>query len=110
MRRAEKHMTAPSSGWPADVVHVNEDGWVLINRGRTHGVAPGLRLLVVGSGVRDLRDLYNSASAGDEPPVVLRTRRTFELLEVIHVEERCAVAISERVPAARRPQFYAGPE
>jgi hypothetical protein len=103
-------MAAPTQGWPADVVHVNEDGWVLINRGRAHGVAPGLRLLVVGTGIRDLRDLYGSASEDGEAPVVLRTRRTFELLEVIHAEERCAVAISERVPAARRPQFYAGPE
>jgi hypothetical protein len=93
--------------WPADVIHVNEDGWVLINRGRAHGVAPGLRLFVVGSGTRELRDLF---AAGDgEAPVVLRTRRTYELLEVVHAEERCAVAIAARAPAARRPQFYVGP-
>ncbi len=44
--------------WPADIIHVNEDGWVLINRGSRHGVAVGLHLLVVGTGVRELRDLF----------------------------------------------------
>lgn len=111
--------------WPADVIHVNEDGWVLINRGQQHGVPVGLRLLVVGVGARELRDLFadEHASAqaseteeeaepatGVEEPVVLRTRRTYELLEVVHVEPACAVAIAARAPAERRPQFYRGPK
>ncbi len=111
--------------WPADVIHVNEDGWVLINRGQQHGVPVGLRLLVVGAGARELRDLFaNEATSHEtetggereegeqadeaEAPVVLRTRRTYELLEVVHVEPACAVAIAARTPAERRPQFYRG--
>ena len=101
-------------GWPADVIHVNEDGWVLINRGSQHGVAPGLRLLVVGQGTRELRDLFSAEVAADAPaaalPVVLRIRRTYELLEVIHAEEQCAVAIAARILAERRPSVYRGPD
>jgi hypothetical protein len=100
-------MVTTSATWPADVIHVNEDGWVLINRGRAHGVAPGLRLFVVGAGARELRDLF--ASGADAPPTVLRTRRTYDLLEVVHAEERCAIAVAARVPSARRPEFYHGP-
>lgn len=97
-------------GWPADVIHVNEDGWVLINRGMTADVFLGMRLLVVGSGTRELRDLFAAAAAnGGEAPLVLRLRRTYELLEVVYVEDECAVAVAERAPAARRPQFYRGP-
>lgn len=97
-------------GWPADVIHVNEDGWVLVNRGRTAGVVPGMRLLVVGSGTRELRDLFApAATEGVEAPPVLRLRRTYEMLEVVYVEDECAVAVAERAPAARRPQFYRGP-
>jgi hypothetical protein len=100
---------SPAPQWPADVIHVNEDGWVLINRGRRHGLAPGLRLLVVSPGARELRDLFMAGAAeGVESPVVLRTRRTYELLEVVHVEEACAVAVASRAPAARRPEFYTG--
>jgi hypothetical protein len=99
--------------WPADIIHVNEDGWVLINRGRAHGVLPGLRLLVVGSGIRELRDLFAGA-AGDatsQPPApVLRTRRTYEQLDVIYAEDACAVAIATRTPPERRPEFYRGLE
>jgi len=94
--------------WPAHVIHVNEDGWVLINRGTRHGVIPGLRLLVVGDGIRPLRDLYGNAATGDGP--VLRIRRTYELLEVIHAEDQCAVAIAARAPADRRPTIFHGPE
>ena len=93
--------------WPAQVIHVNEDGWVLVNRGRRHGVIPGLRLLVVGSGVRDLRDII--AAETDAPPV-LRIRRTYEELDVVHVEDTCAVAVATRAPRERRPAFYRGPE
>jgi hypothetical protein len=105
-----------SALWPADVIHVNEDGWVLINRGSRHGVAVGLRLLVVGTGVRDLRDLFapdapdSSAAAADTQPPVLRIRRTYELLEVVYTEESCAIAIATRTPEARRPTVYRGPE
>lgn len=91
-----------AQSWPAQVIHVNEDGWVLINRGTRHGAAPGLRLIVVGAEVRELRDLY-AQPAGGAP--VLRIRSSFEQLEVIHAEERCAVAIASRVPAERRPQI-----
>ncbi len=99
-----------TSIWPADIIHVNEDGWVLINRGRMHGIVPGLCLLVAGQGIRELRNLY--AQAGDdvagEP--ALRIRRTYEQLEVIHVEERSAIAIATRTPSERRPHVYRGPD
>jgi hypothetical protein len=103
--------------WPADIIHVNEDGWVLINRGRAHGVLPGLRLLVVGSGIRELRDLFPAAArvvAGDatsQPPApALRTRRTYEQLDVVYSEDACAVAVATRTPPERRPEFYRGLE
>lgn len=103
--------------WPADIIHVNEDGWVLINRGRAHGVLPGLRLLVVGSGIRELRDLFPAASrevtgdATSQPPApVLRTRRTYEQLDVVYSEDACAVAVATRTPPERRPEFYRGLE
>lgn len=110
-----------STGWPARIIHVNEDGWVLINRGSARGVAVGLRLLAVTAGTRELRDLYpekdalglmdlGSGSNTDGGRVVFRFRRTFELLEVIHVENACAVAIAARVPAERRPTVYRGAE
>jgi hypothetical protein len=112
----------PAVTWPADVIHVNEDGWVLINRGARHGVPAGLRLLVVGAGARELRDLFPAgatdaqAAQGEEggttleEPVVLRIRRTYDLLEVVHVEPTCAIAIAARTPVERRPQFYRGPD
>ncbi len=115
----------PVATWPADVIHVNEDGWVLINRGAQHGVTVALRLLVVGAGERELRDLFpagaadaqptegeegEAGAAGADEPVVLRTRRTYELLEVVHVEPGCAIAIAARTPTERRPQFYRGPD
>ena len=96
--------------WPADVIHVNEDGWVLINRGSRAGVAAGLRLLVVGTGIRDLHDLFAPDASSETQPPALRIRRTYELLEVVHAEENCAVAIATRTPAARRPTVYRGPE
>lgn len=99
-----------TSIWPADIIHVNEDGWVLINRGRMHGIVPGLRLLVAGQGIRELRNLY--AQAGDDAAgePALRIRRTYEQLEVIHVEERSAIAIATRTPTERRPLVYRGPD
>jgi hypothetical protein len=99
-----------ATAWPADVIHVNEDGWVLINRGRWHGVTPGLRLLVVGADIRELRDLFAPRATDDEPlPVALRIRRTYELLEVIHAEDGAAIAVAARTPPERRPQIYGGP-
>ncbi len=100
-----------ASAWPADIIHVNEDGWVLVNRGRRHGVVPGLRLLVVGQSIRELRDLYaNGATANAPLPLALRIRRTYEQLEVIHAEDGAAIAIATRTPPERRPQVYTGPE
>ena len=99
--------TGTSSLWPAEIIHVNEDGWVLVNRGRYHGVVPGLRLLVVGTGIRELR---NVVVAGDDQPLVLRIRRTYEELDVLHVEETCAIAVATRAPTERRPKFYRGPD
>lgn len=93
--------------WPAQVVHVNEDGWVLVNRGRRHGVIPGLRLLVVGTGIRELR---NVMAEEKDQPAMLRIRRTYEELDVIYVEDSCAVAVATRTPKERRPAFYRGPE
>lgn len=101
-------MSTTPPPWPADVIHVNEDGWVLINRGQAHGVAPGLRVFVVGSATRELRDLFGAPADGGEAPVVLRTRRTYELLEIVYAEDRCAVAVAARAAAARRPEFYRG--
>ena len=94
--------------WPADIIHVNEDGWVLINRGRAHGIIPGLRLLVVGQGIRELRDLFAQESGSSSGEPALRIRRTYEQLEVIHVEDRSAIAIATRTPAERRPSVYRG--
>jgi hypothetical protein len=106
---------AVSGTWPADVIHVNEDGWVLINRGERAGVAPGMQLLVVGSGVRDLRNLFAAERADggqsvDAEPIVLRIRRTYEQLMVVYAEAECAVAVATRTPPARRPSFYRGPD
>lgn len=105
-------MSQPAGAvWPADVIHVNEDGWVLINRGSSHGVYAGLHLLVVSDSTRDLHDLFAPGDAdASEPLPVLRIRRTYELLEVIFTEESCSIAIATRTPAARRPTVYRGPE
>jgi hypothetical protein len=43
-------------------------------------------------------------------PVVLRTRRTYELLQIVHVEEASSIAIATRTPSERRPRFFLGPE
>src|SRR5258706_12471021 len=117
MKTAMSDGVGGTSTWPADIIHVNEDGWVLINRGRAHGVLPGLRLLVVGSGIRELRDLFPAATrevAGDatsQPPApALRTRRTYEQLDVVSNEDAFAVAVATRTPPERRPEFYRGLE
>lgn len=99
-----------SGTWPADVIHVNEDGWVLVNRGSQHGVFVGMRLLVVGTGIRELQDLFAPSNDAATPLPALRIRRTYELLEVIHTEPGCAIAIATRTPPARRPMVFRGPE
>lgn len=105
-----------ASTWPATVIHVNEDGWVLINRGSHQGVVRGQRLLVVGEGVRELRDLASengatgaSLSVPTSMAPVLTIRRTYEMLEVVYAEGECAVAIATRTPHERRPEVYRGP-
>lgn len=107
---AQAGTEAGSAGgvWPAAVVHVNEDGWVLLNRGAGQGVAPGMRLLVVGDEARDLYDTSSVATSA-EPRALVRIRRTYELLEVVHADEQSAVAIAARVPRERRPQVYRAP-
>src|SRR5262249_46754337 len=40
----------------------------------------------------------------------LRIRRTYEQLDVIHVEERVAIAIATRTPPERHPSVYRGPD
>ncbi len=102
--------TSNAALWPADVIHVNEDGWVLINRGSRHGVSVGLHLLVVGTGARDLHDLFAPDASAETQPPVLRIRRTYEMLDVVYAEESCAIAIATRTPASRRPTVYRGPE
>ncbi len=95
------------------VIHVNEDGWVVINRGAQDGVSEGQRFAVLGErNPRQIRDLFPAAGAGDPPdlPVVLHTDTAYELLRVILVERRCCVAISDRVPPERTPQAFLGPQ
>ena len=104
--------TATDGSWPAEIIHVNEDGWVLINRGSSHGATVGLRLLVVGQGVRELRNLFTpGAVEGEEAsaaPPVLRIRRTYEELEIIHAEAECSIAVAARALPERRPHLYRG--
>ncbi len=94
------------------VIHVNEDGWVVINRGAQDGVSEGQRFAVLGErNPRQIRDLFPAAT-GDpsDLPVVLHTDTAYELLRVILVERRCCVAISDRVPPERTPQMFLGPQ
>jgi hypothetical protein len=95
------------------VIHVNEDGWVVINRGGQDGVSEGQRFVVLGE--RTPRQIYNpfpSDAAKEQPtlPVVLRADTAYELLRVILVERQCCVAISDRVPPERTPQPFLGPQ
>jgi hypothetical protein len=95
------------------VIHVNEDGWVVINRGAEHGVSDGLRFAVLGErNPRQIRDLFPSGEDAEKTasPVVLRADTAYELLRVILVERQCCVAISDRVPPERTPQPFAGPQ
>ncbi len=96
------------------VIHVNEDGWVVINRGAQDGVSEGLRFAVLGErSPRQIRDLFPASEAADTTsarPVVLRADTAYELLRVILVERACCVAISDRVPPERTPQVFLGPQ
>ncbi len=95
------------------VIHVNEDGWVVINRGAQDGVSDGLRFAVLGErNARQIRNLFPAGDAADKDarPVVLRADTAYELLRVILVERACCVAISDRVPPERTPQPFLGPQ
>jgi len=95
------------------VIHVNEDGWVVINRGAQDGVSDGMRFAVLGErNARQIRNLFPSGEPADKTahPVVLRADTAYELLRVILVERACCVAISDRVPPERTPQPFLGPQ
>jgi hypothetical protein len=95
------------------VIHVNEDGWVVINRGAQDGVSEGQRFAVLGERTpRQIRDLFPAGEANSNaaPRVVLRADTAYELLRVILVERQCCVAISDRVPPERTPQPFLGPQ
>ena len=92
------------------VIHVNEDGWVVINRGAQDGVSEGLRFAVLGErNARQIRNLFDITDPSARP-VVLRADTAYELLRVILVERQCCVAISDRVPPERTPQPFLGPQ
>jgi hypothetical protein len=95
------------------VIHVNEDGWVVINRGMQDGVVEGQKFVVLGE--RNPRQIHNLYPEGAEnsrapQPAVLRVDTAYELLRVILVERECCVAISDRVPQERTPQPFLGPQ
>src|SRR5579871_3420312 len=95
------------------VIHVNEDGWVVINRGAQDGVSDGMRFAVLGErNARQIRNLFPAGETADKTtrPVVLRADTAYELLRVILVERACCVAISDRVPPERTPQPFLGPQ
>lgn len=95
------------------VIHVNEDGWVVINRGGQDGVSEGQRFVVLGERTpRQIRNPFPSDAANEQStlPVVLRADTAYELLRVILVERHCCVAISDRVPPERVPQTFLGPQ
>lgn len=95
------------------VIHVNEDGWVVINRGAQDGVSDGQRFAVLGErNPRQIRDPFPTREGADAPdrPVVLRADTAYEVLRVILVERQCCVAISDRVPPERTPQPFLGPQ
>jgi hypothetical protein len=95
------------------VIHVNEDGWVVINRGAQDGVSDGMRFAVLGErNARQIRNLFPAGETADKAarPVVLRADTAYELLRVILVERACCVAISDRVPPERTPQPFLGPQ
>jgi hypothetical protein len=94
------------------VIHVNEDGWVIINRGAQDGIGEGQKFVVLGEhNPRQIHNLYpEDEGAGRSQPPVLRVDTAYELLRVILVERQCCVAISDRVPLERTPQPFLGPQ
>lgn len=95
------------------VIHVNEDGWVVINRGSQDGVVEGQKFVVLGErNPRQIHDLYPEGAENSRAaqPAVLRVDTAYELLRVILVERACCVAISDRVPQDRTPLPFLGPQ
>ena len=95
------------------VIHVNEDGWVVINRGSQDGVVEGQKFVVLGErNPRQIHDLYPQSAENSRAtqPAVLRVDTAYELLRVILVERACCVAISDRVPQDRTPLPFLGPQ
>ena len=95
------------------VIHVNEDGWVVINRGMQDSIVEGQKFVVLGErNPRQIHDLYpESAENSRAPhPAVLRVDTAYELLRVILVERACCIAISDRVPQERTPLPFLGPQ
>jgi hypothetical protein len=90
------------------VIHVNEDGWVVINRGVQDGVVEGQKFVVLGE--HNPRQIHNLYPEGAPQPAVLRVDTAYELLRVILVERECCIAISDRVPQERTPQPFLGPQ
>ena len=95
------------------VIHVNEDGWVVINRGMQDGVVEGQKFVVLGErNPRHIHNLYPHTGENNRAaqPAVLRVDTAYELLRVILVERECCVAISDRVPQERTPLPFLGPQ
>lgn len=93
------------------VIHVNEDGWVVINLGARDGVQEGQRFAVLGERrPRQIHDPFAPAASRPQSQPVLRVDTAYELLRVILVERQCCIAISARVPPERTPQPFLGPQ
>ena len=95
------------------VIHVNEDGWVIINRGMRDNVVEGQKFVVLGErNPRQIHDLYPEGAENTRAPqpAVLRVDTAYELLRVILVERECCIAISDRVPQERTPLPFLGPQ
>lgn len=93
------------------VIHVNEDGFVVLNLGARDGVQEGQKFAVLGERrPRQIHDPFALANAKHPRQPVLRLDTAYELLRVILVEQQCCVAISDRVPPERTPQPFMGPQ
>ncbi len=93
------------------VIHVNEDGWTVINLGARDGVQEGQRFAVLGERrPRQIHDPFAPETPRPASQPVLRVDTAYELLRVILVERECCIAISARVPPERTPQPFLGPQ
>jgi hypothetical protein len=93
------------------VIHVNEDGWVVINLGASDGVQEGQRFAVLGERrPRQIHDPFAPTNSKQARQPVLRVDTAYELLRIILVEHQCCVAVSARVPPERTPQPFLGPQ